>query len=141
MTKIQKMLAARELLKECGEYDTAIAGAIAEVYAEEILMMQKAPRGERGYDGIINGRKVQVKGKEWIRKNESASYIAISVNCTGLADDILVVYFDEGDNLSHIGPVRIENIDKGYKNSRETRYSISQIRLAWENQKLHPLSS
>lgn len=134
MEKLQKMLKARELLKECGEYDTAIAGAIAEVYAEEYLNMEKAQRGERGYDGIINGRKVQVKGKEWLRKNESASYIAISRNCTGLADDILVVYFDNYENLSHIGPVKINSIEKGYENSRETRYSIKQIRMAWDKQ-------
>lgn len=132
MSKIKKMLQARQLLKECGEYDTAIAGAIAEVYAEEILSMEKAPRGERGYDGFISGRKVQVKGKEWLRQSESASYVAISLKCAGHADDILVVYFDQNGDLAHIGPVDIKQIDKPTVNARETRYSVKKIRAAWE---------
>jgi hypothetical protein len=132
MGKLQKMLEARKLLKECGEYDTAIAGAIAEVYAEEVLSMEKAPRGARGYDGFIDGRRVQVKGKERLRSNESASYVAISLNSAGLAEDLLVVYFDYDDQLRHIGPVEIDLIVNSKPNARETRYSVRNVRAAWD---------
>ena len=135
MNRLEKMLQARQLLKECGDYDTAIAGAVGEVYAEVMLSMEKAPRGERGYDGVINGRKVQVKGKEWLRHHESASYVAISLNCVGHADDILVVYFDQNGDLAHIGPVDISKIEKKNTNMREIRYSIKQIRAVWESTK------
>jgi hypothetical protein len=135
VNRLEKMLQARQLLKECGDYDTAIAGAVGEVYAEVMLSMEKAPRGERGYDGVINGRKVQVKGKEWLRHHESASYVAISLKCVGHADDILVVYFDQNGDLAHIGPVDIGKIEKKNTNMREIRYSIKQIRAAWESTK------
>jgi hypothetical protein len=36
---------------------------IGEAYAEEVLGMEKAEAGRKGIDGIINGRKVQVKSK------------------------------------------------------------------------------
>jgi len=131
VNRLEKMLQARQLLKECGEYDTSIAGAVGEVYAEDVLLMEKAPRGERGYDGIINGRKVQVKTKEWLRKTESASYVAISSRCAGLADDLLVVYFDHDDTLNHIGPVEISSVE-GTLTPRETRYSVKKLRAAFE---------
>ena len=131
VSRLEKMLQARRLLKECGEYDTSIAGAVGEVYAEDVLSMEKAPRGERGYDGIINGRKVQVKTKERLRLIESASYVAISSKCAGIADDILVIYFDHDESLKHIGPVDISRIE-GSRTPRETRYSVKKIRRAFE---------
>lgn len=131
MNRLEKMLQARQLLKECGEYDTSIAGAVGEVYAEEILSMEKAPRGERGYDGIIDGRKVQVKTKERLRKTESASYVAISSKCVGLADDLLVIYFDSDDKLNHLGPIAIDQL-VGTKTPRETRYSVKHLRSKFE---------
>ncbi len=133
MNRLEKILQARQLLKECGEYDTAIAGAVGEVYAEEMLSMEKAPRGERGYDGVINGRKVQVKTKERLRANESASYVAISLRCTGMADDLLVIYFDHDDALRHIGPIAISLLE-GTETPRETRYSVKKLRMHFERQ-------
>ena len=54
--RLQKMLQAFRLLRECGNYDTSISGALGEVYAEEILGMDKGKRGLEKVDGWINGR-------------------------------------------------------------------------------------
>ena len=131
MSKIDKMLQARQLLEDCGGYDTSIAGAIGEVYAEEVFSMVKAPRGEKGYDGFINERKVQVKGKERLKKPESSSYVAIRNSLKGMADDLLVVYWDLDDkSLKHIGPVEISRIT-GSQRQNEIRYYIHNIRKAF----------
>ena len=50
--------------KELGDYDTTIAGAIGEVYAEVKLGLRKAPRGTKGIDGWINERGVSIKTKD-----------------------------------------------------------------------------
>ena len=59
--RLQKMMEAFKLLRECGNYDTSISGAVGEVYAEDVLGMDKSERGMDGIDGWINGRSVQVK--------------------------------------------------------------------------------
>jgi hypothetical protein len=56
MSKLKDFLEAYRLLGKHGDYDTSIAGAIGEAYAEERLGMEKAPAGEKGYDGWIAGR-------------------------------------------------------------------------------------
>ena len=64
MSKLELILEAKAILRKCGNYDTSIAGAIGEIYAEEKLGMVKAKKGEKGYDSILNGKKLQVKTKE-----------------------------------------------------------------------------
>jgi hypothetical protein len=66
--RLKKMMEAFKLLRECGDYDTSISGAVGEVYAEDVLGMDKSERGMDGIDGWINGRSVQIKTKE-IRDN------------------------------------------------------------------------
>ena len=44
----------RKQLRELGDYDTSISGAIGEIYAEEVLGMVKADKGTKGIDGHIN---------------------------------------------------------------------------------------
>ena len=126
MNRIEKMLEARRLLKECGEYDTSIAGAIGEVYVEDVLGMEKAPRGAAGYDGVLNNRRVQVKTKERLRQSLAASYVAISNKNIGLADDLVVVYFLDDDSIKHFGPVEISRIHYSERDMQR-RYTIKSI--------------
>jgi len=44
----------------------------------------------------------------------------------------LVVYFDYDDQLRHIGPVEIDLIVNSKPNARETRYSVRNVRAAWD---------
>lgn len=129
MNKLEKALKARALLKECGEYDTSIAGAIGEIYAEDVLGMVKANRGESGYDGTINGRRVQVKGKEPFAKDEKRYYVAISHKNIGKAQDLVVVLLGVHGVEGHIGSVPIEKLkDIGATTKTQIRYNISKIK-------------
>jgi hypothetical protein len=130
MSRLEKMLVARSLLMECGNYDNSILGALGEVYAEEELGMTKAERGQKGYDGLINNRRVQVKAKEYLRDAKSQSYVAINLKNINSADDLIVVYFKNDGSLSHFGPVSLEGLHKmGYykDNATQRRYGINKI--------------
>ena len=50
MSKLEDFLKAYHLLGKHGDYDTSIAGAIGEAYAEEALGMEKAEAGTKGID-------------------------------------------------------------------------------------------
>ena len=132
MNRLEKMLEAKRLLKECGNYDTSIAGAIGEVYAEEVLGMTKAERGMAGVDGFINNRRVQVKAKERLRSRVSQSYVAITHDKVSLFDDLVVVIFDEEDKVYHLGPIELSKITKYTSNNTQRRYSINNIIAAIE---------
>lgn len=131
MNRLNKILKARELLRECGEYDTSVAGAVGEVYAEEMLGMKKAERGAAGYDGWINDRKVQVKTKEFYRKDPSSRYVAISRKNEGKADDLVVVVLDDGElgSVRHLGPIPIGKI-KCSASQIQSRYYYRDILAA-----------
>jgi hypothetical protein len=129
MTKLEKALKARSLINECGDYDSAIAGAVGEIYAEEVLGMVKAGRGERGYDGKIGGREVQVKSKEPFTKKESVYYVGISHKNTGKAKDLVVVLLGKEGVEGHYGPVPLEQLESiASTRKNQVRYFISKIR-------------
>lgn len=88
MTRFEKVIEAQRLLREVGDYDTAIAGAIGEVFAEEYLGMEKAPRGTAGIDGYIDGRTVSVKTREAHVRNREL-FVDIRKDKDGLAEDLL----------------------------------------------------
>lgn len=93
--RLQNMIDALKLLKSCGNYDTTIVGAIGEVYAEEILGMEKGARGFPAIDGWINGRAVQIKTKEidesWLTKPLSQRYVQVSKGKEVSVDDLIVI--------------------------------------------------
>ena len=128
-SKLADFLEAKRLLGRHGSYDTSIAGAIGEAYAEEILGMEKAEVGTRGYDGWWNGRKIQVKTKapEDYYPSLNDQYAAIRNSNHGIADDLLVVMIDPGDNtLSHLGPRAIDDLDY-HPTPIERRYPLGQF--------------
>ena len=67
MSKLDDFLEAYRLLGKHGDYDTSIAGALGEAYAEEVLGMEKAEAGTKGIDGIIDGRKFRLKAKHLVK--------------------------------------------------------------------------
>ena len=93
--RLQKMMEAFKLLRECGNYDTSISGAVGEVYAEDVLGMDKSERGMDGIDGWINGRSVQVKTKEirdnWCEKPLSSRFVQIREGKQNNVDDLIVI--------------------------------------------------
>ena len=93
--RLRKMMEAVRLLRECGNYDTSIVGAVGEVYAEEVLGMDKSDRGYGSIDGWINGRSVQVKTKEirddWCAKSLSSRFIQIREGKQVAVDDLVVI--------------------------------------------------
>ena len=128
MNKLNDFMKARALLAKHGHYDTTIAGAIGEAYAEEVLGMVKADARTKGYDGMLNGRKLQVKAKmpreEYEKINQH--YAAISHKNVGHADDMLVVMISPEGKLSHLGPMAIDDM-KFTKNDVERRYFLGQL--------------
>ena len=131
--RLEKALKAKALLDECGVYDSGIAGAIGEIYAEEELGMKKAPRGEKGFDGWINERKVSVKTKERRKpRTDSQEYAAISEKNFGLADDLLVVLLSGSEKPISLGPVPIATIKytKTKKEPFQRRYTLRSIKEA-----------
>lgn len=57
LSRLEQASLAYRLLCECGDDGGSAMGAVVEVYAEEELGMVTAPKGTRGYDGILNGRR------------------------------------------------------------------------------------
>ena len=111
-------------LKLRNDYDTGLMGAIGELYAEVELGMQKAPRGTKGYDGLINGRKVSIKSKEKIDV-PTVAYAEIKDNVIGLADDLMLVQMDEvGQLIYYLAP--FDNLS-GRKVKGGVRYYLSEL--------------
>ena len=112
LTRLEKAQLASRLLGEVGEYDNAINGAVAEVYAEEVLGMKKAPRGQKGHDGTLNGRRLSVKGKKADAHSDSGTYVAIPHKCWDEVDDVLVVFIEEGTGriTRHVGPIALDDL-------------------------------
>ena len=126
MTKLELILQAKAILRKCGNYDTSIAGAIGEIYAEEKLGMAKAKKGEKGYDGILNGKKLQVKTKETLTKTMSRYYVEISNKNIGCADELVVIILRDTEEPYHLGPLPIESIE--YRQSKiGRRYFLNKI--------------
>jgi hypothetical protein len=132
--RLSKMLEARRLLKECGDYDSSIAGALGEVYAEERLGMEKAPKGMSAYDGTIEGRKVQVKTKECGNRKLSSRYVAISKKNRGKAEDLVVVLLDDETpgSIRHLGPVPLRSINPR-DSGMQLRYMYNDIKAACDS--------
>lgn len=126
MSRLKKILELRKQLRELGNYDTSIAGAVGEVYAEEVLGMVKAPKGTKGIDGYINGRAVQVKTKEGKLRKDSAIYASIRHGLENDIDDLVVIILN-GDEVSHIDPVPLSEIPySDHKQGR--RYFLHKIK-------------
>ena len=121
MSRLKKILELRKQLRELGNYDTSIAGAVGEVYAEEVLGMVKAPKGTKGIDGYINGRAVQVKTKEGKLRKDSAIYASIRHGLENDIDDLVVIILN-GDEVSHIDPVPLSETPYSDHNQALTYY-------------------
>lgn len=75
------MLQARQLIKECGDHETAIAGAVGEAHAEGMLSMKKHHAVSGACDGVINGLKFQVKTKERLQKMNQQTMSLLAIDC------------------------------------------------------------
>lgn len=126
MSRLKKILEIRKQLRELGDYDTSIAGAVGEVYAEEVLGMVKAPRGEKAIDGYINGRSVQIKTKDGMPRTDSAMYAGVRLGREAFIEDLLVVMID-GDSVTHLGPVPLKDLPYT-ENKTERRHYINKIK-------------
>jgi len=137
---MSKLETVQQLMKALEGYDTGCAGALGEIYAEEVLGMDKAPRGEKAIDGYINGRSVSVKTFEFTPNFKSKSYRAIRHQHVGLCDDLLVVYPDENGNWKHVGPVPFDRI-KHFEHSQNRRYLMREILAAAEEMQSNQLQT
>ena len=109
-SRLKKMMQAFKILRDCGNYDTTISGAIGEVYAEEMLGMDKGKRGRDSVDGWINGRSVQIKTKEikddWCKKPLSARFVQLRDGKQHNVDDLVVVMVHPERVWTHyFGPI------------------------------------
>ena len=106
--RLVKVLEALAILHDLGDYDTTIVGAVGEIYAEVVFKMKKADRGQKGFDGTINGRTVSVKAKESDKKGR---YVTVPLKHRELVDQLLVVVLKENGQFEHYGPVDICKIE------------------------------
>lgn len=114
---------AYRMICALGDYDNSVMGVVGEVYAEEVLGMIKAPAGQRGYDGILNGRRLSVKAKKHGAHSDSATYASISDKVAPHVDDILVVFVATDGSIARvIGPVAL-----GLLKGRKERYYVHDI--------------
>ena len=129
MDKLEKILRIYAQLKELGDYDTTIAGAIGEVYAEVKLGLRKAPRGTKGIDGWINERGVSIKTKEHDKRLHSEVYGQISNKNLDNKDlqDILIVILDGNNIPMHYGPCPIEKLN-GRSHEKSKRFFLNDIK-------------
>lgn len=126
MSRLKKIMELRKQLRELGDYDTSISGAVGEIYAEEVLGMIKAEKGAKGIDGHINGRSVQVKTKDGKERKDSAVYASVRHGLEKDIDDLVVVII-QGDEISHVGPVALAEIaHSDHKQGR--RYYLNKIK-------------
>lgn len=126
MSRLKKVMELRKQLKELGNYDTSISGAVGEIYAEEVLGMVKAPKGSKGIDGHINGRAVQVKTKDGKERSDSAVYASVRQGLEKEIEDLVVVMI-QGDEITHVGPVPLSEIPyTEHKQGR--RYYLNKIK-------------
>lgn len=123
---LTKLETAQLLIEVLAGYDTGCAGAVGEIYAEEVLGMEKAPRGAKAIDGYIDGRSVSVKTFEFTPNFKSVSYRSVTQKNVGLCDDLLTVYPDTDGNWQHIGPVPFERI-KFKDHKQGPRYYLRDI--------------
>ena len=129
MGKLEKILRIYAQLKELGDYDTTIAGAIGEVYAEVKLGLRKAPRGTKGIDGWINERGVSIKTKEHDKRPHSEVYGQISNKNLDNNDlqDILIVILDGNNIPMHYGPCPLEKLN-GRSHEKSKRFFLNDIK-------------
>lgn len=131
MNKLRKILDIRSELKKLGDYDHSIAGVIGEIYAEEILGIKKAPKGTKGYDGIINGKKVQVKTKDGKQRSDASTYVQIDPEHLKIYPDLLIVIVlldQNGEPYCH-GPVPLSAMSPSV-HKQGLRYSLNKIKQA-----------
>lgn len=122
MTKLERVIEAHHLLRE---YDGSTVTAVAEIWAEEHLDMDKENKGASGFDGTLpNGRKLQVKSKKADAHSDAGAYVTLSKSTTQLADDLLIVFvdYDTCEVTRTIGPVPIRKLA-----DRKGRYYVSDI--------------
>ena len=133
MERFKQAIFAFRILRDIGNYDWGIAGALGEIYAEEKFEMKKAERGEPGIDGFIGKRSVSVKTKE-VGWRESSAYFGITKKNIGIADDLLVILLSDSDSVEPeaLGPLSFDELDKDGVFSKvkngDRRYFLSRIR-------------
>jgi len=119
MSRLEKALEVRTMIKDLGDYDCSFVGAIGEIFAEERLGMVKAPRHETKIDGHINGRSVQVKSRN-LPTSPAAHYVAIANGKWDGVDDLVVVVINP-DNGFTVYQGAIADLPFT-QNKRERRY-------------------
>jgi len=115
-----------EALAHSGLYDSGLAGPVGESIAITRYGMTKAPRGAKGYDGIINGRRVSVKTKEPTKRTDTQQYVVIRE--PELADDVLVIQlYADGTHTATIAPIAQIKFSP---HEQGPRYTVKNIKAA-----------
>lgn len=121
--RLSEVIRALSILRRLGEYDTTIAGAVGEIYAQVELEMKKAQRGQKGFDGTINGRTVSVKTKE---SNKPGRYVTVDPLHRHHVQDLLIVIMRTDGLFEHYGPVPFIDIEHLF--NKKHQVSISALK-------------
>ena len=135
LLEMLKQSVCAEAFARANGYDSLKGGA-GEAYAELHLAMVKAPPGTKGYDGIIDGRRVQVKmkcGTKIYSNEDSQHYVEIDKEHRdqNLVDDVLMVLVVD-QTVRHFGPAPISKITPYETKNNKLRYFLKDIKKAME---------
>ena len=130
---LDQILKAHAILRQLGDYDTSIVGAVGEVYAQDVLKMEKAGRGQAGYDGIIGNKRVSVKTKE---SDKPGRYVELSEKSRGDVDELLIVMLCSDGRIVHYGPIPISQLADRFAKGPRIPVSHVEKKLALPPQDL-----
>ena len=121
-----------EAIARSGLYDSGLAGPTGESIAITQYGMTKAPKGAKGYDGIINGRRVSVKTKEPTKRNDARQYVVIRQ--PELADDLLLIQLHvDGTHTATMAPIAQIKFSPHEQGPRYTAKNIKAAALEVSN--------
>ena len=132
LSKLEAAQLGSRLLNPDDQYDGAANGALAEIWASCELGMEKAARGQNGFDGWINERKLSVKSKTYPQHYSASGYVPILPQSFDQFDDLLIVFIDSSAQVRRaIGPFpfdeEIRQLGRRRDGRRYTRFHINDI--------------
>lgn len=111
-----------EVLAVSGFYDSGLAGPTGEAIAEKYYGLIKAPRGTKGFDGWINGKRVTVKTKE---PNPARPNPFVTVKDPSLADLLMVIVL-EADGTHRMAMADLATLVPS-KHNQGNRYTVKKV--------------
>lgn len=128
--KLEIVMAMRMLLTKLGDYENVLDGLIGEIYAEHKFNLVKSKAYTKNIDGLINGKRTQIKTKGGKKKySNSQHYIEINNSARDSIDALLMVVINAKSKIRSFGPfdrAKCDSYSKLQTNGRR-RYYLNRM--------------